>query len=387
MKNLKLILMVLFSYLTVGCTSYVVLFKPPAQLDPVPLSKVERVAKAGDVEKKSWALSAIGMDEKYFAATKGKTGNVNVKVAILSTGIDYNHEDLVGQVLVNRAEITEAKDINPSVNYKDDDGNGLVDDIVGQDVVDGDGMAYDRHGAGTGVAGIIAAKANGYGVKGMIDKVSLYPIRYINGNGQSDVPKLVQALQLALDAKSDVVFVQTLDLPVGGGQMQDPAAVAIEKQMVKRVLEKYAKTKIPIVVGAGESLQDFRETTLGEEFRRSANVIVVTSTDKQGKLGLVANFGERSVHIAAPGDKVLTTAPDNKYVEMRGTAFAAAHVTGMIALAKSEFGENLNIKDHIKPALISPRANTPNDYIEMRVVSGSVLNVPGALAKIKENMN
>src|SRR5690606_25508546 len=153
---------------------------------------------------------------------------------------DYNHEDLIGQVAINKAEITEAVDIKPSVNYKDDDDNGLVDDIVGYDVVDGDGLAYNRHGTGTAVAGIIAAKANGYGIRGIVDSVSLYPIRYINENGQSDIPKLVQALEIALKQKSDVVFVQSLDLPMGGG-MGAADVAGIEGQMLSKVLGEFSK--------------------------------------------------------------------------------------------------------------------------------------------------
>ena len=387
MNKLKVLLTLMFAYLSVGCTSYVVLFKPPAQLDPVPKEKTARVAQEEDKEEVSWAMAAIGMDQQYFADKTEPAGNVNVKVAILSTGVDYNHEDLEGQILVNRAEITEAVDIKPSVNYKDDDGNGLVDDIVGYDVVDGDGMAYDRHGAGTAIAGIIAAKANGYGVKGMLDKVSIYPVRYINDNGQSDVPKLVRALQVALDAKADVVFVQSLDLPIGGGQMQNPEAMGLEKMMIEQVLSKYKNTDIPIVVGAGESLQEFKETALGQIFLGSANVIVVTSTDKDGNLALLANRGNRTVELAAPGDKILTTAPNNTYAEVRGTAYAAAHVAGALALAKSIYGESLKVEEHIVPTLSSARANTPSNGIQFATVSGAVLNVPKVLSALGEKIN
>ena len=87
----------------------------------------------------------------------------------------------------------------------------------------------------------------------------------------------------------------------------------VESQMIAKVLGEFSKTETPIVVGAGESLQEFQETALGKVFSQYKNVIVVTSTDQDGKLGLLANRGNRSVEIAAPGDKVLSTAPDNKY--------------------------------------------------------------------------
>lgn len=386
MKNLAILLGLVLASLSVGCTQYVILFKPPAQLDPLPKLKSEKVATQEDKETLSWNMTNVGLTEEALRDNSSLKGNVNIKVAILSTGVDYNHEDLIGQVAVNKAEITEAVDIKPSVNYKDDDDNGLVDDIVGYDVVDGDGLAYDRHGAGTAVAGIIAAKANGYGIRGIVDNVSLYPIRYINENGQSDIPKLVQALEIALKQKADVVFVQSLDLPMGGG-MGAADVAGIEAQMLSKILGEFSKTETPIVVGAGESLQEFQETALGKLFSQYLNVIAVTSVDQDGKLGLLANRGNRSVEIAAPGDKVLSTAPGNKYETVRGTAYAAAHVVGAIALAKAQFGESLKLSEHILPAITSPKANTPNDYIEFAVKSGSVLNIPKFLSAIAEKLN
>ena len=385
MKKLAILLGLVLTSFCVGCTQYIILFKPPAQLDPLPKLKADKEVTPEDKETLAWNMEKVGLDEKTLRENQGLKGNVNIKVAILSTGIDYNHEDLIGQVVVNRAEITEAVDIKPSVNYKDDDDNGLVDDIVGYDVVDGDGLAYDRHGAGTAVAGIIAAKANGYGIRGIVDNVSLYPIRYINENGQSDIPKLVQALEVALKQKADVVFVQSLDLPMGGG-MGAADVAGVESQMIAKVLGEFSKTETPIVVGAGESLQEFQETALGKVFSQYKNVIVVTSTDQDGKLGLLANRGNRSVEIAAPGDKVLSTAPDNKYETVRGTAYAAAHVVGALAIAKAQYGDSLKLSEHVLPAITSPKANTPNDYIEFAVKSGSILNVPKFLAAIAEKM-
>lgn len=383
----KTLFAVVILSLVTGCSQFTILFKPPAQLDPVPASKVERAKVEKEKESVSWSMSAIGLTDDFYRESAETRGNVNIRVAILSTGIDYNHEDLIGQVQINRQEITEAVDINPSINYKDDDGNGEIDDIAGKDFVDGDGLGFDRHGAGTAVAGIIAAKTNGYGVKGILDLVSLIPVRYINENGQSDVPKLAQALEYARKVRADVVFVQNIDLPLGGGFMVDPTAVEIEKSLIRSALSKFEGTDIPIVVGAGESLQDFKDTSLGGVFLSSANVIAVTSTDQVGRLSLLANRGNRTVKLAAPGDKILTTAPGNRYKEVRGTAYAAAHVAGVLALAKSMYGDRLSLKDHILPAISSPRSGTASDYFDQfTVVSGTILSVPKLLNVIEERL-
>lgn len=388
MKNLKsnLLFLGLVLSLTVGCTQYTILFKPPAILDPVPVTESTRVKTKKDVEATSWGLETVGMTQEYLADANSPKGSILVKVAILSTGVDYNNDDLIGQVDVNKNEITEASNIEPSFNFKDDDEDGEVDNIVGKDLVDGDGLAFDRHGAGTAVAGIIAAKANGFGTRGIVDKVSLVPVRYINDNGQSDIPKLAQALDYAYSIQPDVVFVQSIDLPSGGGYVVDPSVIEIEKGLIARSLKRFAGTNIPIVVGAGETMGEFDASPLGEIFAKSPNVIAVTSTDKNGNLSLLANRGEKTVKLAAPGDKIITAGLNNTTVEVRGTAFAAAHVAGALALAKAKFGNGLNLKDHVMPAVANPANGSESASVEWLVVSGSILNIPKLLSGIEANM-
>lgn len=385
MKNIAVLLSLVFSVFSIGCTQYVVLFSPPANLDPLPL-KLSQVQKPeAATEQIPWNIAGVGLSDKSVDNPKLK-GNVNIKVAILSTGIDYNHEDLVGQVAVNWKEVTEASSIKPSQNYVDDDNDGLVDNIVGWDVVDGDGLAYDRHGAGTAVAGIIAARVNGLGIRGVVDQVTLYPIRYINDNGQTDAPKLADALSYAAKAKPDVVFVQSADLPLGGAR-QDPNVMALERSLIDRQLKELANLGTPVVVGAGESLSEFETTSLGSTLMKHPNVIVVTSVNKDGNLALLANRGQKTVALGAPGDKVHTTLPGNKYGEIRGTAFAAAHVAGAIALAKAQYGDKMTLADHLMPAVIDPKSLKPNPAIEFVVRSGSVLDVPRFIEAIGERIN
>ena len=319
MKNL-LFLTLLTLATTVGCTKYITLFKYPAQLDPIPVKNSSPSANSVEYPKQ-WNLEKMGLYEESLKNTK--KGSKLVKVALLSTGVDYNSSCLQGQIAINEAEITDYSDIKPSVDYKDspDDEDDLVDNVVGWDVVNSDGLAYDRHGAGTAVAGIIAAKGKGCEVKGIADDVTLYPIRYINDNGQSNVPQLVSALEVASTLKADIIFIQSLDLPVGG-MMGNAEAGAVEQKMISAALEKLEKAGVPIVVGAGESNEAFKQTKLGKAFLRS-NVFVVTSSNKQDNLGKLANHGERSVITAAPGDKIKVLGLKNSYQEVRGTAYAA----------------------------------------------------------------
>ena len=91
-----------------GCTQLIVLFKPSAELDPMPTAALEdkpAVVKEQEVADpmldQQWALKAIGVTAETLK-TPALAGNANVKIAILSTGVDYNHEDLQGQIYINK---------------------------------------------------------------------------------------------------------------------------------------------------------------------------------------------------------------------------------------------------------------------------------------------
>ncbi len=333
--------------LSIGCER-IILYKPAAQIDPMPKSEIpETIDQLDPMAEEQWYLSQIGATPEYLKSG-ALQGNYNVKVAILSTGIDYNHEDLVGQIQVNKKEITDdrpgLKDYE-KLNQKDDDGDGLVDNIVGWDFVDGDGFAFDRHGAGTAAAGIIAAKQNnGIGITGLMNKVSLYPIRYIDNNGQTNVVNLVSALDLSAKIKPDVIYLQNIDVytkaPGIGGPVDEAEIKVIEKS-----LEAIEKAGIPLIIGAGETMAEFGVRNIEKTFLQFENVIVVTSTNKTDNKSFLAAQGFATVMTAAPGEELLTTKPKNTYDKVSGTAYAAAIVTGAFAQAISKIGQKVDYKE------------------------------------------
>ncbi|MCB0390391.1 MAG: S8 family serine peptidase [Bdellovibrionales bacterium] len=366
MKVKNLVLLGIVSYLTMACTQTIIVYKPSKQIDPLPKveSEEDKDAKSKGLDpmnEDQWALHKVGISKDVLNKDENLKGNYNVKVAILSTGIDYNHKDLIGQVHVNKSEITqEGLADEKGYNQKDDDKNGLVDDIVGVDVVDNDGLAYDRHGAGTAVAGIIAAKTNNAtGISGIMKEVTLYPVRYINDNGQTNLANLLNALDVVLKVKPDVVFVQQLQFQLGGRD-KDPALIEAEISLMKKKLDKIKELKIPVIVGAGEDIESFGTSRLDQVIRSYDNVVVVTSTNESDNLSFLAKYSFTAVHTSAPGENVLTTQPLNQYGKVSGTAFAAAHVTAAVALAKAKYAEKLSMQDLVA-TLISEKGG---DYIQ-----------------------
>lgn len=369
---------------SVACTKTVILFKPKPNIDPMPnLSACPQKDEDDPKAPQQWSLTQLGITPEVLKSGL-VNGNANVRIAILSTGVDYNHEDLCGQVAINKAEITQkAPGDRPDVNRKDDDDDGLVDNVVGYDVVDGDGFAYDRHGAGTAVAGIIAAnQRNGVGITGLMKHVTLLPVRYIDNNGQTSIGALAAALDAALKMNPHVIFLQTAQIQLGG-HAQDPQQIKDELSLVKVYFERLKKAKIPVVVGSGDDMSQFGTSEMDKLLRSYDNVLVVTALDKEGHRTLLANTHNQDVITAAPGEGVLTLKPGNQYTEVNGTAYAAAHLTAAIGLAKAQLADKMEISKVVN-ALVSSRGSEPDVALERDTRGGTRLQLVKFLNEIRD---
>ena len=119
-----------------------------------------------------------------------QTGNPLLKVAIIDTGMSYNHVDLNANVWLNPGEIPG--------NGIDDDGNGHVDDLRGYDFVNNDGNPADDHGHGTHCAGTVGAVGNNnLGVAGVCWNVTMIPIKAFNSQGTGFLGATVLAIDYA----------------------------------------------------------------------------------------------------------------------------------------------------------------------------------------------
>jgi|GEM_PF-2199802 len=368
---------------SIACTQTVILFKPKPNIDPMPSqSACPQKDEDDPLAKDQWSLTQLGITPEVLKSG-AVAGNPNVRIALLSTGVDYNHEDLCGQIAINKAEITQkAAGDKPDVDRKDDDGDGLIDNVVGYDVVDGDGFAYDRQGAGTAVAGIIAAnQRNGVGIAGVMKQVTLLPVRYIDNNGQTSVGALSAALDAALKMKPHVVFLQTAQIQLGGHE-QNPAQIADELGLLKVYFDKLKERKIPVVVGAGDDMSQFGSTEMDKMLKSYENVLVVTALDKEGRRSLLANTHNQDVVTAAPGEGIVTLKPGNKYTEVNGTAYAAAHLTAAVGLARAQLADKMEISKVIN-ALVSARGSESDVALERDTRGGTRLQIVKFLTEIK----
>lgn len=132
-----------------------------------------------------WYMHHCGIPDGY-GQMQTDGGSSSVIVAVIDTGVDYDHEDLAQNMWFNPGEIPD--------DGMDNDGNGYVDDYYGIDLIRGSGSADDDNGHGTHVAGIIAARNNNLGTVGIAYNVRIMPIKAAMASGylhQSDIAKAV----------------------------------------------------------------------------------------------------------------------------------------------------------------------------------------------------
>ena len=276
----------------------------------------ENIKRVPDLGGDDWGADLINAPEVWNA---GYTGE-GVVVAVLDTGVDYNHEDLQDNIWTNSGEIAD--------NGKDDDGNGYIDDVYGWNSHDYDNDTLDIDGHGTHVAGTIASVNNDYGATGIAYDAQIMPVKVFDDSGFASDSSIIDGIYYAVDNGADVI-----NMSLGGGGPNKDLESAIE----------YAhENGVTVVMAAGNNYDGGITPGLGEIPEYPANYadeygIAVGAVDKNNQL---ADFSNRAgkdelAYVTAPGVDVYSTMPDNQYKYEDGTSMAAPHVTGAVALMLS----------------------------------------------------
>ncbi|MGZ3769891.1 MAG: S8 family serine peptidase [Bdellovibrio sp.] len=309
--------------------------------------------------KKSRSKNAdIGAPEAWSKTT----GSKNVLVAVIDSGVDYNHEDLKDNYWHNPGENgRDANGKNKNNNGIDDDGNGLVDDWGGWNFIKNNNNPMDDNYHGTHCAGTIGASGNnGIGVVGINWNVSIVGLKFLDKEGNGSVADAVTAVEYAMQIGVDV-----MSNSWGGDEYSETLAAAIKKASAKGIL---------FVVAAGNNSSNNDTNMDYPSSYQIDNIVTVAATDSEGELAGFSNFGAKTVHIAAPGAQILSTFPGNKYDYLDGTSMAAPLVAGSAALIKARF-PSLKARE-IKARLLGGAVHTK--ALEGKVITG-LLNVNNAL--------
>ena len=252
-------------------------------------------------------------------------GDPNVVIAIVDSGVDWNHPDLAANIWSNSGEIAG--------NGIDDDGNGYIDDIRGWDFVDTtstycadldctdrDNDPMDNQGHGTHCAGISGAVTNnGVGVAGMAWDCRIMALRAgyktTTGSGALENEDSAAAIVYAADNGADVI-----SMSFGGGPFSN-----LERDAIN-----YAYSQGAVLVGSAGN-DNSRSSHYPSGFD---NVIAVSATDSSDTKAVFSNYGSW-VDVAAPGVLINSTVFDDSYVSMSGTSMSCPYVAGLVGLILS----------------------------------------------------
>lgn len=289
------------------------------------------------------------------------TGDSDVVIGVIDSGVDYTHEDLADNAWVNPGEIAG--------NGVDDDGNGYVDDIYGIDSHNGDTDPMDDDSHGTHVAGTIGATGNnGIGVVGVNHNVSIAACKFLGADGTGSTAAAIECIDYFTDLKVNRgINVKATNNSWGGG----PYSEALELAIIES-----GDAGIMFVTSAGNAGTDNdANDNYPSNYETPSNSLVAVASITRNDGDSTYNYGLETVDLAAPGTAVLSTIPGDGYATFSGTSMASPHVTGVAALVWA-INPDLTPSE-MKELLMS--TGEPSLWAEGRTVSGKRVNALNAL--------
>jgi thermitase len=311
-----------------------------------------------------WALANSGQrggkqgaDISATLAWATTTGNEDVVVAVLDSGVDYNHEDLKENMWTRPA----------SMDPYHDRELGTIDDTYGYSAIEGLPDPMDDNGHGTHCAGIIGAEGeNNLGIAGVNWKVRIMPLKFMSSGGFGTTKDAIEAINYVIDRKKAGVNVRIISASWGSTQ---------KSRALEDVIRKAYENDILFVAAAGNATTDNDRRPHFPSSYNVPNVVSVAALDRTDQLAKFSNYGAKSVAIAAPGVEILSTWLGNQYEEKSGTSMATPVVAGVAALILSE-NSRMPVDDLRKKLMDS---TDPIVALKGKTVSGGRINAAKAL--------
>lgn len=249
---------------------------------------------------RQWGLEQFRMTLLSQPGTNGE----GVLVAVLDTGIDSDHEDLGGRVVV-------------SMNFTS---STTADDICGH---------------GTHVAGIIAASSNnGIGIAGLAPASRLMNIKVADDGGRTEAKVMAEGIRWAVDNGASVINISA-EFFEPSSDLEEAIDYAWEQGALVIAAAGNQGNRLPVYPAYYE------------------NCIAVAASTSTGALAPLSNYGDW-VDVVAPGFEIYSTLPGNSYGYKSGTSFAAAHVSGLAALlfpVTTDTNGNGRVNDEVRLAI------------------------------------
>jgi subtilisin family serine protease len=255
-----------------------------------------------------------------------------VYVAVLDTGVDYEHEDLINR----------------------------VDESLGYDFVNDDSDPMDDHGHGTHVSGIIAAEMdNETGIVGIVGDldVVIIPIKVLDEEGTGEPEDIIAGIEYAIEQGADIINISF------GGETADSEGIVA-------AIEEAIAADIIVVAASGND-----SSSCDMYIPASIDgVYTVAASSMDNSFADFSNYGS-SVEIVAPGEKILSTVLNDSYEAWDGTSMSTPIVTGIAAMLKA-YDENLTAEEIME--YLNESANAYTGYPYSQYTGYGLIDAAGA---------
>ncbi len=328
------------------------------------------------IQNKGQTGGLVGADMRAFEAWDIRHNATAMPIAILDTGIDWKHEDLIENIWQNLGEDADGDGrilewngtewiFDPGdENGIDDDGNGYIDDFIGWDFVNNDNNPYDDNRHGTHVAGIAGARGNnGIGTTGIAWEAQLVALKVFDANGSGSMDKVIAALEYAI--RQDIKITNN-----------SWGTTAYSQALHDKISDTQNAGQL-FIAAAGNNATD-NDILFGNIYPASYehdNIISVAATNQFDQKANFSNYGVTSIDIGTPGRGIYSTLPGNSYGYLYGTSMAAPYLAGATALLWSE--ANALTPTQLKDLIISTAQPLPD--LQGKSVSGGRLDLFNAL--------
>lgn len=244
----------------------------------------------------------VGQDTNIMSAWDMTTGSSDIIVAVIDTGIDYNHPDLKDNMWVNPDPTAE--------------------DVHGYNFAAKTPNPMDGNGHGTHCAGVIGATHNALGIRGVMANVKLMAVKFLTDSGRGETADAIASIDYAVENGAHI-----LSNSWGGGG---------RSEALKEAIVRANEAGVVFVAAAGNSRANNDTTNSFPANYKVDNVISVGAMDARGNKASFTNYGKESVHVFAPGVNIYSTVQNGGYKSLSGTSMAAPFVSGIVGLLISQ---------------------------------------------------
>lgn len=273
---------------------------------------------------KQWYLKDQKLESVWGNEDYGNTAGEGTVVAVIDTGVDYNHEDLQDNIWTNSAEVS-------GTTGADDDNNGYVDDVHGINLIDPNETPMDDHGHGTHVTGIIAMENNNVGGVGIAYKSKIMPIKAGGSDGTFYSSDIAKGIEYAYKNGADVI-----NMSFGS---------SAHSALIENALQDAFGSCVLVAAAGNESAPTADAPPM---FSNKVNmypaaysyVIGVMAYDENNKFASFSNWdylpnANAEYEVVASGINIYSTLPNGRYATWNGTSMAAPMVSAEAAILRS----------------------------------------------------